>query len=116
MIFKRLYKFIESFQYWLIGENNSKKHKSDNVGAHNESLSSINKKWSLKEDTIDFYNSLSQCSKESRTNSQVENEFDIFGECIAIQLRQLPLDIALELQLDMEEILIDARRRSLQSS
>lgn len=42
-----------------------------------------------------------------------ENEFMIFGQHVASQLRELPLDEALQLQNDIQRLLTEARLRSL---
>lgn len=42
-----------------------------------------------------------------------ENEFMIFGQHVASQLRELPLNEALQLQNDIQRLLTEARLRSL---
>lgn len=41
-----------------------------------------------------------------------DDEFDIFGKSVAIQLRKLPLNQALKAQLDIQTLLINARLKA----
>lgn len=43
----------------------------------------------------------------------VESEFDIFGKHVAVQLQQLPMQDAVQLQADIQALLTRARLRSL---
>lgn len=40
---------------------------------------------------------------------QRESEFDIFGKGVAAQLNQLPIEVALEIQQEIQYILIERR-------
>lgn len=52
------------------------------------------------------------CSNQSTT----ENEFDVYGKHVAIQLKQLPLQDALQLQVEIQYLLTKARLQSINNS
>lgn len=41
------------------------------------------------------------------------DEFDIFGKCVAIQLKNIPIDLALETQLKLQEHITQIRCKLL---
>ncbi|KAJ0172570.1 hypothetical protein K1T71_011709 [Dendrolimus kikuchii] len=52
----------------------------------------------------------------SKHQEQHEHEFDIFGKSIAAQLKNMPLDTAIEAQMFMQNYLSELRLRTLQTT
>lgn len=61
----------------------------------------------------DAVRALREVSSSSRSSN---NEFTLFGQLVATQLAQLPLEIAIDLQQEFQNKISEARRKHISSS
>lgn len=59
---------------------------------------------------------LETISTKTRSDTDNKTEFDIFGQSIAMQLNNMPIEDALEMQLQIQQLLTQHRLKKLKTS